>query len=240
MRPLVLFLPALFLDSRSFEPVADFLGTDVEVDHVGFPIRPSLSSRDALRAFEDSAVRRIASAGDRTIVLVGNSLGAWVSARVLGGDRRKVHHFVALAGLAGLPAEVVAARNDVAGQVERGDLRTADVLAGFTVAALGSAPADERAREIVTSTLARVTQEELLWGLRMTESFHLAELRAEPTSTPVTAMHGRQDPVVPFACGEELVRQSKNARLIALDTDAHVLSLADPRGVADVIRGVLS
>jgi pimeloyl-ACP methyl ester carboxylesterase len=75
----------------------------------------------------------------------------------------------------------------------------------------------------------------LIHGLDTLAFPHLAE-PLESVTLPTTIIHGRDDPVIPFARAEQAAAAIPQARLIALDTPGHLPMIGAPEQLAAAIR----
>ena len=245
MRPLVLFLPALLLDQRSWDLVLPLLPPEPELER-GFldnpsATDPSVSASAALRAYETRLAERIAREDrGRRIVVAGNSLGAYIAARVVARTEGRDIACLALGGLARLPRDLVVVRNGAADQVERGDLAVGDVVTMLRDSAIAPEDRTDETARLMSVMLELLTRESLVWNLRLTAPLADDGWAVPPFTAPMTLLHGRADQTVPFACGEELAALGSATRLVPLDTSSHVLPLSHPALVASELKALLS
>ncbi len=242
MRPLALFLPALLLDQRSWDLVLPLLPPDLERDFLDNPSArdPSVSAPEALRAYETRLAERIAREDrGRRIVVAGNSLGAYIAARVVARTLERDIPCLSLGGLARLPRELVAVRNAAADQVERGDLAVGDVVTMLRDGAIAPEDRTDVTDRRMSVMLEPLTRESLVWNLRLTAPLADEGWAVPRFTAPMTLLHGRDDQTVPFACSEELAALGSATRLVALDTSSHVLPLSHPALVAAELKALL-
>jgi pimeloyl-ACP methyl ester carboxylesterase len=228
----IVFVPALFCDERSWEPVLRVLDGVGKVVHV--PPPTTLLSDDpasALALYEDALVER--SRGDDPFMLVGHSLGGYVAARALA--RVAPAHCVFIAGCARLPASLVSERSAFACEIEAGRVPASAVIGALGASAVGNATITPENAAILERMLGVLTAPSLVAGLRLTEPLALPGREAAPFRTPATILHGRGDTSVPFECGEELARLGRSTRIVAIDTSSHMLPLTHVDLVASAI-----
>lgn len=236
-RPLMLLLPAQLTDRRCWERVVPLLPSTVDVERMEPPSRQTgVSPAERLVAYEDALVAKIQSA-KRPVIVAGCSLGGYLGGRA--AARVPFAHLVAISALARLPEGLAAARAELAQALERGE---ADARSSLQTMGKGVARPDERDVEtdrLVWAMLDAIDKDELLSNLRMTDALATDAFAVAPFSVPATVFHGRQDMLVPFACGEELARLGKNVRFVPIETSSHLMPLTHASLVADELSRIV-
>jgi len=204
---------------------------------LGLPVKPPYTvhdlALDALGVLDTLAVRKAH--------VVGVSMGGMIAQRVaLAAPQRllSLTSIMSSSGAAGLPQ---AAPEVLGALVTPPPADPAQALEHFTklYRLIGSPafPADlEPMRERIVLGLQRAfhpvgTSRQLLAVL--CDSGRAEELRA--IRTPTLVLHGKQDPLVPYACGEDTQRRIRGAQLVGIEGMGHDL----PPGAAALLLEAL-
>lgn len=236
-RPLLVLVPPLMLDQRSWFRLLEHVPAHVETAFVDLPEGAlTRTPENALDGYEAALTELLArEAGHRRVVVVGSSLGAYVAARVLAEVAEPVTHFVALSGCAAFPPELAKARSDLADLIERGAVPVSEVMDALPRTNLDPALVAPALVEWLGARMREVSREALVAALRLTTALADPSRRAGAFTTPSTVFHGRRDESVPFACGEDLARTGPRARFVPLDTSSHLLALTHAADVGAVL-----
>ncbi len=184
----------------------------------------------SVQTYERDLLEVARSAGD-DLILVGCSLGAYLAARILPvlGDR--IRRAVLISGFAGLPEEAVESREAAADAIERGEMSWDDVCQLIQNLFLGSTQGASE-RRLVEALLASTSPAMLIRGMRRLRQLTGPEARVGRFRTPTVVLHGTDDAATPLALGRDLAARGKNAELITIETDAHLLQVTHAKEVA--------
>ncbi|MDB5847318.1 MAG: alpha/beta hydrolase [Rhodoferax sp.] len=198
----------------------------------GLPVRPPYSLRDMAL----DALGVLDASGVAQAHVVGASMGGMVAQRLALLAPERVASLISImssSGARNLPPP----RPEVMRlMLRRPPKNSREAMLDHSVAlfqAIGSPGFPTPAAEIrarVAESMARsfhpagTTRQMVAVGADVTRALELVNVK-----TPTLVLHGRDDPLVPFACGEDTARRIQGARLCGIDGMGHDL----PPGVVD-------
>lgn len=172
---------------------------------------------------EQVAVRAVESLEASRLVLVGISYGGWLIARLASRFASRIKRCVSVSGFDRIAPESAAFRKDMVRSIEAGKLNAQALASTVLPLFLGSSEVPSSARDTLEARLHQITTAQ--WMRHLQRAIQLGEDAAAvlPFETPITCLHGRHDPLTPFADSEALASRSSRGHVIAVDTDAHLL-----------------
>jgi len=199
---------------------------------LGVPVRPPYSLRDMAL----DAVGVLDALGLQKAHVVGASMGGMIAQRVALAAPERVLSLTSIMSSSGA-RKLPPPRQDVLRMMLRRPLNPDhDVLVEHAVKLLqaigspGFPRPDAEIRDSVTEAMQRsfhpvgTLRQMVAVGVDVTRALELANAR-----TPTLVLHGRADPLVPYACGEDTARRIQGARLVGIDGMGHDL----PPGVVE-------
>jgi len=199
---------------------------------LGVPVRPPYSLRDMAL----DAVGVLDALGLQKAHVVGASMGGMIAQRVALAAPERVLSLTSIMSSSGA-RKLPPPRQDVLRMMLRRPLNPDhDVLVEHAVKLLqaigspGFPRPDAEIRDSVTEAMQRsfhpvgTLRQMVAVGADVTRALELANAR-----TPTLVLHGRADPLVPYACGEDTARRIQGARLVGIDGMGHDL----PPGVVE-------
>lgn len=198
----------------------------------GLPVRPPYSLRDMAL----DAIGVLDALGVRKAHVVGASMGAMIAQRVALAAPERLTSLTSIMSSSGARRLPPPRPEVMRLMLRRPADRSRDGLIDHAVRlfkAIGSPgfPTPElELRARVAESMARsdhpagTARQMVAVAADVTRALELANLRA-----PTLVLHGRADPLVPFACGEDTARRIAGARLVGIDGMGHDL----PPGVVD-------
>jgi len=209
---------------------------------MGWTIKPPYSledmARDSLGVLDTLKIEKAH--------IVGVSMGGMVAQRVaLSAPERTLSltSIMSTSGARGLPAstpqvmrQLLSSPSAKPGQSGKGAAIEHSVTFFQTIGSPGFPPDVDYLRERVTLSTERSFNPNGL--LRQMVAIAADSARAsqlKTVSVPTLVMHGRADPLVPFACGEDTARRIPGAHLVGIDGMGHDL----PPGVVELLLAQL-
>jgi len=199
---------------------------------LGVPVRPPYSLRDMAL----DAVGVLDALGLQKAHVVGASMGGMIAQRVALAAPERVLSLTSIMSSSGA-RKLPPPRQDVLRMMLRRPLNPDhDVLVEHAVKLLqaigspGFPRPDAEIRDSVTEAMQRsfhpvgTLRQMVAVGADVTRALELANAR-----TPTLVLHGRADPLVPYACGEDTAWRIQGARLVGIDGMGHDL----PPGVVE-------
>jgi pimeloyl-[acyl-carrier protein] methyl ester esterase len=169
----------------------------------------------------------------RPLIVVGSSLGAYLVARLLGRAGDRIDRAVLIGGLASLPAELAAGREQLADAIETGQMAPAAV-ADLAVQLYLGGEGDPEDESLVRKFMSRLPQDRLVRSCRrFARVARAAPLRS--FSTPTVVVHAYQDPALPHALGVALAKVAPMTQLVSLPGSSHLPHLTKPVQIAGIV-----
>ena len=258
--PVVVLVHGLGMSIDSWGPVPNLLASDHHV--IAYDLRGHGRSSRARRgdysldAHADDLAAVLQEVADRSVVLVGNSLGGAIAVHaahrgllpssvqgvVFAGSGASV---VTLPGMPGreLPDAVrqglrrawLEVLRATAAVVER--LSPLEALADRVTRRVAFAPDDPEPAVRQTRVDFAGTRREALIGTMLASGSHNGLLHAGALRVPALVLHGSRDPEVPTRESRMLLSSLPDAELARLPGGAHMLPLTRPADVAEQVRG---
>jgi len=250
VRGAVLLLHGLAASHEIWDRTLAALPADVDVlvpDLLGFGDSPKPKATydlDTQLSALDELLARGAFAPDRPLILLGHSMGSIVALAWADAHPDRVSQLV-LASLPYYPSRADAERQLSATSWMRRGMITRNpayqllcyALHGRSVPFLG----------ILTGWPREVAQDGLEHDWSSVRG-SLEHIVLEPdvaglvdrVQAPITLIHGRDDPVVPFEYLSDLVSKRARLRLIAVEQGGHELPLSHPAKLAEAVAAALS
>ncbi len=179
---------------------------------------------DDLRAAVDEA--------DEPVVLAGLSVGGYLALRFARDNPERVARVVGCAAFGSIDADGIAFRRQFAAAMRSGAETPASAFSQWLDPLVAPAERSEEIEKVLRRSMADETPERLA---RIAEAAaEIGEPGAAVASihVPLTLLHGRHDPLLPFATAEALQAAGEHVVLEALETSSHVLTLSHPEVVA--------
>ncbi len=199
-------------------------------DHGSAPDEPTPDPEPLRRAL----VEHIEGLPDASVTLVGHSLGAHLIASIATRISKPVERAVLISGFDVLHDADRALYRAMADGLETGRLDLELLREMALDAAVGEADLLEERR-------ALVTQMQVMPFERAVRSLRRGLALGPPSvcgyDFEATVLHGQDDAAIRFELGEELAAAGSQSRLVALDTDSHLLPLTHPEQLAPYIFG---